>query len=219
MRLYTTLILILLPILFATNGQEASTYDEAWNCPTISHTTTNYKYQYFGSLAAPFDRHPTVDISSLPPISGLKYRSCYFVCPTDSCNAGRALFALRCPDKPALLRWVSSRAEWFTEWCETDDFELEYVQSGKKFYTCRGLLDHYERKIEGIFRNQECEHSDPDANRQLAMLITDCWSIGTEYTTFYEASWYDHVSAGNTSAKAITRLIIIRGEHSRSWIL
>lgn len=191
------ILLILLAIPTAMSGQEPSSYDEFWNMPTISHATTGYHYQYFGGLAAPYDRHPTVNISSLPPVPGMKYRSCYYVCPADSCNADRAVFALRCPDKPSLLRWVSSRAEWFVEWCESDDFEHESTPPGKAFTTCSELLDHYMNKIVRSFHNQQCEHTGPDANRQYALLFTDCWSIGTEYTTFYEASWFDHFSAGN----------------------
>lgn len=180
------------------SGQDSSSYDEFWNMPTISHATTGYQYQYFGGLAAPYDRHPTVNISSLPPVPDMIYRSCYYVCPTDSCNAGRAVFALRCPDKPSLLRWVSSRAEWFVGWCESDDFEHESTRPGQEFSASEDILTHYVCRIDRVFRNQECEHTGPEANRQFALLITDCWSIGTEFTTFYETSWYDHISAGNT---------------------
>lgn len=178
-------------------GQEQVGYNEAWNKPTISHFTTHYRYQYFAD-ACPYDRHPIVDISSLPPIPGLKYRSCYYMCPIDTCVASRAVIAMRCPDDPLLRKWVSSRAEWFTEWCESDDFYIESTTPGRSFSSSGGLLNFYISKIERYFSSLECEHTGADANRQFALLITDCWRVGTKYTTFYEASWYDNLSAGNT---------------------
>lgn len=178
-------------------GQAQSDYNEAWNKPTISHFTSHYRYQYFAD-AWPYDRNPVVDISSLPPIPGLKYRSCYYICPNDTCFANRAVFALRCPDVPLLRKWVSSRAEWFAKWCESDDFYEESTVQGRAFTSNGGLLNFYISKIDSSFRNRECERTEPDANRQFALLITDCWRVGTKYTTFYEASWYDNISAGNT---------------------
>jgi len=159
------------------------------------NTPTN---QYFGGLAAPLDRNPSVDISSLPPIRGLKYRSCYFVCPQDSCYAARAIFALLCPEKPGLLRWVSSRAEWFAQWCASEDFDLPSTAAGRDFTTSSELLGYYIRKIKNSFQAHECENTGPDANQQYALLITPCCRIGSDLTTFYEATWFDHLSASYT---------------------
>ena len=75
---------------------------------------------------------------------------------------------------------------------------LKTEYSGRVFSSTEKLLNFYASKIERSFRNMQCKHTGADANRQFAMLITDCWSIGTEYTTFYEASWYDNLSASNT---------------------
>ena len=111
-------------------GQNRNDYNYA---PTISHYASNYQYQYFAE-AGPNDRHPVVKLSSLPPIPGLKYRSCFYMCPVDTCYANRAVIALRCPDVPILRKWVSSRAEWFSAWCESDDSDLKTEYSNEKNY-------------------------------------------------------------------------------------
>lgn len=62
-------ILLLVPIQ-ACFGQETpdayADYDGAWNTPTIRHSNADYGYLSFGFA----------DASDLPPIPGLKYRSC-----------------------------------------------------------------------------------------------------------------------------------------------
>ena len=177
-------------------GQETNDYSSSWNKPTISHNSTPGYYQCFG-MVAPYDRDPVVEPASLPPIPGLKYRSCYVVCPTDTCYANRAVFALRCPDDPILLKWASSQGEWFLEWCESTDPDWVSATPGKIFSSTSKILNYYIGKIEQSFKSIECELAkEADYNQQFGFLLTDCWSVGTK---FYSCCWYDHISASNTT--------------------
>ena len=153
-----------------------------------------------------------MQLSELPAIPGLRYRTCFEMCPVDTCYASRAIFALRCPDEPALLQWASSRGEWFIKCCETDEYDVEVETSGKtkSFSTYRQILDYYAEEISRQFR-KPCANTGPDPNRQIALLITDCWSTD-KYTTFYEASWYDHCSNGNTFREAYSSVDRDTGE-------
>lgn len=198
-HIVTILILITVFLPNRLKGQERNDYSSSWNTPTISHHSTHGYYQYF-AMVYPYDRNPIVELSTLPPIPRLKYRSCYVMCTVDTCYANRAVFALRCPDDPILLRWASSRGEWFKEWCESADPELESTTLGKSFSSTSEILNYYIGKIEKSFKNNECEHAAAaDYNQQFGFLLTDCWSIGTKYTTFYSCCWYDHYSASNTT--------------------
>lgn len=196
----TTIGLLLIALLPGkVTGQEVTDYSESWNTPTISHYSTHGCYQYF-AMAHPYDRNPTVGISSLPPIPGLKYMSCYVICPVDTCYANRAVFALRCPDDPVLLEWASSQGEWFLEWCDSANPDWISTTPGKSFSSTSKILNYYIGKIEQSFKSIECEHAaDADYNQQFGFLLTDCWSVGTKYTTFYSCCWYDHISASNTT--------------------
>ena len=176
-------------------GQDMSSYSGSWNTPTICHAASGYKYAYFG-MVAPCDRNPTMTTHSLPAIPGLKYRSCYAYCPVDTCFAQRAIKAIRCPNESNLLRWVSTRAEWFYLLCDYDFYPV-YEGKGRYFDTTSQLLNFYMNKLEKSFKNIDCRHFSQEPNNQNAILIVDCWRT-KRYCTFYEASWVDCISNGNT---------------------
>ena len=100
---------------FKVSYCQAQGYNQSWNRPTISHASWDFKYVYFGKTE-PYDRSKSIDVKTLPPITGLKYRSYYGLCQQDTCYAVRAIMAMRCPDNPILLRWASKRAGWFAGW-------------------------------------------------------------------------------------------------------
>lgn len=109
------LILFYLSVLsFIGRAQTIEDYNASWNRPTYSHASFGYKYVFFGEVS-PWRREPGIDITTLPPIPGLKYRSCSVLCPKDTCFASRAVLALRCPENPVLLDWASSKAATYTE--------------------------------------------------------------------------------------------------------
>ena len=199
------LVTLALCSIFVTSPQDDnSRYLDPWNSPTISLNGA-----YFG-YASSNNRHPVLQLSELPAIPGLRYRTCFEMCPVDTCYASRAIFALRCPDEPALLQWASSRGEWLLKCCETGEYDVEVETSGKTFPSDRALLNHYTEEISRRFR-KPCANTGPDPNRQIALLITDCWST-ERFTTFYEASWYDHCGNGNTFREAYSSVDRATGE-------
>ena len=205
-KLIVIALMILPPVIM--KGQDMSRYSGSWNTPTISHSSTAYKYAYFG-MADPYSRHPTLDLSSLPAIPGLKYRSCY-VCCKDTCVASRAIIAVRCPKEHALLRWVSTRAEWFCLFCE-DDFDAVYAGEGRGFSSVSQLLNHYASRLEKQFKSIDCDHTGSVPNSQYAILITDCFRT-KRYCTFYETSWVDCISNGNTVRETYTSVNNLTGK-------
>lgn len=189
----------LLVALFAFKASycHAQGYNQSWNKPTISHATWNYKYVYFGHTE-PYDRSKSIDVNSIPPIPGLKYRSCYELCQQDTCYAVRAIMAMRCPDKPILLRWASKRAGWFVGWSKHGEQGSVEPETVPQLKSASNILNHYIRQLQSDINNQKHgEYLDHGIyNEQFGFLLTDCWQTG-KYCTFYEATWYDWMSCGD----------------------
>ncbi len=116
MRSLALITCILLVNVYLSFAQD---YDDSWKRPTISQASNDFKYAYFG-MVAPYYHEPGIDIHSLPPIPGLKYRSYSTFCQKDTCYAARAVIAVRCPEDYVLLHWASGRAARFAEWCHDD---------------------------------------------------------------------------------------------------
>ena len=176
-------------------------YNEFWNRPTIGHASFDFRYVYFG-MVDPRHREPGIDIRTLPPVPGLKYRSCSVICPKDTCFASRAVMAVRCPEDSVLLRWASRRAALFTAWCENKDVK-QGPRNVASVASASDLCNQYIRRINRAFNKQihgECEGHDIP-NEQHGYLLTDCWATDN-YCTFYEAKWYDMMSCGDNTTES-----------------
>lgn len=178
----------------------AQNYNGAWNTPTISHK--NYPSQIYFGMRDPYDRTPGVKASTIPPVPGLKYSSCYVLCPKDTCYARRVVMAVRCPQERVLLNWASKRAAWYEVVCcddPTGNTEPENVLAVK---SAGDICRQYIRRIEESIRH-ECQEDGlhGEMNEQSGFLLTDCWQTD-EYCTFYEATWYDMLSCGDSTTQA-----------------
>ncbi len=200
-KLITIYVTCLLVFPFTGRSQSVPDYNESWNRPTICHASFDFEYVFFGKVP-PRYREQGIDISSLPPIPGLKYRSYSTFCPKDTCFASRAVLAVRCPDDPILLRWASSRAAMFEDWCACGTFPQK-PQRVLAVSSSADICNKYINRIHKVFNKQTCRNNeDHDCpNEQFAFLLTDCWST-EKYCTFYEASWYDWMSCGDTTAES-----------------
>lgn len=76
----TLILCCLLTLPFMGRAQTATDYNEGWNRPTIGHASFDYGYVFFG-MVPPRYREPGIDVTTLPPIPGLKYRFCSALCP------------------------------------------------------------------------------------------------------------------------------------------
>lgn len=178
----------------------AQNYNGAWNTPTISHK--NYQSQIYFGMRDPYDRTPGVKASTIPPVPGLKYSSCYVLCPKDTCYARRVVMAVRCPQERVLLDWASKRAAWYEVVCcddPTGNTDPENVLAVK---SAGDICRQYIRRIEESIRH-ECQEDGlhGEMNEQSGFLLTDCWQTD-KYCTFYEATWYDMLSCGDSTTQA-----------------
>ena len=178
----------------------AQNYNGAWNTPTISHS--NYPSQIYFGMRDPYDRTPGVKASTIPPVPGLKYSSCYVLCPKDTCYARRVVMAVRCPQERVLLDWASKRAAWYEVVCcddPTGNTEPENVLAVK---SAGDICRQYIRRIEESVRH-ECQEDGlhGEMNEQSGFLLTDCWQTD-KYCTFYVATWYDMLSCGDNTTQA-----------------
>ena len=178
----------------------AQNYNGAWNTPTISHS--NYPSQIYFGMRDPYDRTPGVKASTIPPVPGLKYSSCYVLCPKDTCYARRVVMAVRCPQERVLLDWASKMAAWYEVVCcddPTGNTEPENVLAVK---SAGDICRQYIRRIEESVRH-ECQEDGlhGEMNEQSGFLLTDCWQTD-KYCTFYEATWYDMLSCGDSTTQA-----------------
>ena len=178
----------------------AQNYNGAWDSPTISHR--NYQTRIYFGMRGVFDRRPGVDASTIPPIPGLKYSSCYVLCPQDTCYARRVVIAVRCPQERVLLDWASQRAAWYEVVCCDDPTGNTAPENVIAVESAGDICRQYIRRIEESLR-RECPGDDLHCgpNEQSGYLLTDCWQIG-EYCTFYEATWYDELSNGDNTTQA-----------------
>ena len=153
-------------------GQEASDvsadYDGAWNTPTIRHSNANSGYTAFGFM----------DASDIPPIPGLKYRSCTI---PDNSDGLRAILALRCPPLPGLLQWMSGRVRTWSL------FDREKLPAMPVFESSAQIRAFFIGQAGRIFRGMP--DLDTLSKPRWGLLIADCWKTGRLYT-FYENSWY-----------------------------
>ena len=187
----------LLSVPYFGSAQVPMDYNESWNRPTFGHASFDFGYVYFG-MVSPRYREPGIDIHSLPPIPGLKYRSYSNCCQRDTCDAYRALLAVRCPEDSVLLQWASGRVAGYVEQSITHD-AVQKVQVGSSADIC----NHYIRKIRRKFDQFQCcgegDHDVP--NEQFGYLLTDCWKT-ERYCTFYQSTWYDCMSCGDNTTES-----------------
>lgn len=197
-RLFLLLsLLLILP--FVGIAQTIEDYNTSWNRPTYSHASFGYKYVFFGEVS-PWCREPGIDNTTLPPIPGLKYRSCAVLCEKDTCFASRAVLALRCPESPVLLDWASSRAATYAEWCKSGMYgpQPEKYLAGS---SSADICNKYILLMKKAFQHQKCSGDNGSPNEQLGFLLTDCWKTD-RYCTFYEATWYDLMSCGDNTRES-----------------
>lgn len=206
------LVIITCVLLVNVSQSFAQDYDGSWNRPTINQASDDFKYAYFGRVE-PYYHKPGIDIHSLPPIPGLKYRSYSIFCQKDTCYAARAVIAIRCPEDPVLMHWSSSRAAKFAEWCngiiEHDGTRYNIL----KVSSSADICNLYIRCIQKSFNQLTCDeigdHGTP--NEQFAFLLTDCWRTD-KYCTFYESKWYDWMSCGDNTTESYFSVNIETGE-------
>lgn len=182
---------------FTGSAQSFPDYNESWNKPTIGHASFDFEYVYFG-MVPPRYREPGIDISSLPPIPGLKYRTYSSFCPKDTCDAYRAVLAVRCPENSVLLQWASSRVADYVGKSITHDnvLEAKVVSSAD---ICNQYISRVRKKFDQIQCSGEGDHDVP--NEQFGYLLTDCWKT-ERYCTFYESTWYDCMSCGDNTTES-----------------
>lgn len=65
------------------------------------------------------------------------------------------------------------------------------------------ICNHCIRQVEDSFRQRKCSGDGfPERpNAQRGYLLTDCW-MTPEYSTFYEATWYDEMSCGDKTTQS-----------------
>ncbi len=199
MNSHSLLLCLLLSFPFTGRVQAVTDYDAYWNRPTFSHASYDYRYVYFGQVS-PWCREPGIDINTIPPIPGLKYRSCAVLCKKDTCFASRAVLTLRCPDNPVLLEWASSRAATYAEWCKSGMYEPQ-PENYEVGVSSADICNKYMPLIKKAFRQQKCCGDNSSPNEQFGFLLTDCWKT-ERYCTFYEATWYDLMSCGDNTRES-----------------
>ena len=203
--------LYLFSILFLTGcashnqGNVNEQYDVDWNTPTFSRQTDSYKYVFSGQIGYR-DRGFSSDTLVFPPIPGLVHESVLSFCPVDTCYSEYSVLALRCPEIPALLDWMSHQAKGFADGCSVGDRMTCDTNSCdkdipfKSFMNAKDICSYYVGELRKIYQNWSCPgNGDHDiANEQAGSLIVDCWKQGP-YVTFYKSFWYDWVSCGDNT--------------------
>lgn len=180
----------------------ADNYDGAWNTPTIGTGASVPDLYHFGKIGYR-DRSFREDALRFPAIQGLSHKSVYALCQKDTCFAEYAVLALRCPPVQTLLDWMSERVCDFANSCA---FPGLASKNGSKrikqqiLKSADSICEHYAKEIGNIFNGNQCPgNGDSDSiNEQNGLLMTDCWQSGPFYT-FYEGTWYDMLSNGDTT--------------------
>ena len=161
-------------------------YDEPWNTPTISHKAMDYKYVNFGSIGF-YDRSFSEDTLAYPPIPGLVHASRLAVTKNGN-GANYATLAIRCPEKPGLLKWMAGRVKkYVTDWPIGYDQEGPDPVADKVFNNTEELVGYYMDRL-GESLKEEAGEDFPTMTHQTGLLLADCWQQGELYT-FYESVW------------------------------
>ena len=197
MKCKSVILFLIMAFPFIGRAQSVSDYNENWNKPTIGHASFDFEYVFFG-MVPPRHREPGIDISSLPPIPGLKYRTYSSFCPKDTCDAYRAVLAVRCPENSVLRQWASSRVAGYVGKSITHDNvrEAKVVSSAD---ICNQYIGLIRKKFNQIQCTGEGDHDAP--NEQFGYMLTDCWET-EQYCTFYESTWYDCMSCGDNTTES-----------------
>lgn len=197
--------ILCLACIFACWQTRADNYDGAWNTPTVGTTSVDSDLFYFGQIGY---RARTFRERSLhfPAIPELSHRSVYALCPKDTCFAEYAVLALRCPPVQTLLDWVSERVCAFANSCVSPDPISEDDSKRikkQKSQSANSICEYYIQELGKTFKSWPCNgYGDSDSiNEQNGLLIVDCWKSGPLYT-FYEGTWYDMMSSGDTTQKS-----------------
>lgn len=200
MRKYITIAAMCLLASLTGRAQSVTDYDDSWNKPTIGHASFDFEYVYFG-MVPPRYREPGIDISSLPPIPGLKYRTYSSFCPKDTCDATRIVLAIRCPEDSVLPQWTSGRVAEYVERSITHDKvqEVQEAQVVSSADICNYYIRQIRKKLDQLQCTGEGDHDAP--NEQFGYLLTDCWKT-ERYCTFYESTWYDCMSCGDNTTES-----------------
>ena len=191
------LILCLLLSVLTGRAQAVADYNDSWNRPTIGHASFDFGYVYFG-MVPPGYRKPGIDIHSLPPIPGLKYRSYSNYCPKDTCDATRVVLAVRCPEDSVLLQLASGRVAEYVERSITHD-KVRKALVASSADICNQYIRQIRKKFDQFQCTGEGDHDVP--NEQFGYLLTDCWRT-EQYCTFYESTWYDWLSCGDNTTES-----------------
>ncbi len=190
-----------LTVLFPSH-LSAQDYNGAWNTPTFNLSYNDFKYVFFGKKDS-WDRTPGINPSTIPPIPGIKYRTCYNLCPKDTCYATGTVLAVRCPENNVLLKWTSQRVAWLIDCGGNDSYRKAESYNVPKLSSSAEICNYYISQAKKNNCAQEC-HGPEDGggpNEQYGYLLTDCWETPT-YCTFYEATWYDWLSCGDNTREA-----------------
>ena len=189
MKRSSYLFLILLAILGCSQNGEPKTnpeYDQTWNMPTFRHKAMDYKYVDFGSIGF-YDRSFREDTLVYPPIPGLIHMSRMAVTKNGN-GANYATLAVRCPNEPKLLQWLTGRVQrYVTDWPIGYDLTKEDPVAEKEFDNAGKMVGYYMDKLGEDLKDEEGE-SFPTMTHQTGLLLADCWQRGDLYT-FYESVW------------------------------
>lgn len=180
----------------------AQDYKGAWNTPTFNLSYNDFKYVYFGKKD-PWDRTPGIEPNSIPPIPGIKYRTCYNLCPKDTCYATRTVLAVRCPENKILLKWASQRVAWLIDSGGNESFKKPETYDVPGLSSSAEICNYYISQAKKDNIVQECLGAEDSGspNEQYGYLLTDCWETPL-YCTFYVATWYDWLSCGDNTRES-----------------
>lgn len=180
----------------------AQDYNGTWNTPTFNLSYNNFKYAYFGKKD-PWDRSYGISPGSIPPIPGLKYRTCYNLCPKDTCFATRTVLAVRCPENKILLKWASQRVAWLIDSGGNESYKKPETYNVPDLSSSSDICNYYISQAKKANIVQECHGAEDGGvpNEQYGYLLTDCWETPI-YCTFFVASWYDWLSCGDNTRES-----------------
>lgn len=127
--------------------------------------------------AQPSDRFPDYEKA----IPGLIQASRKAV--THNGSTCQATLAVRCPDKPGLLKWLAGRVQrYVTDWPAGYDRPGSDPVAENEFGNARELVDYYMESLEKALKEDD---DYPWMTHQTMLMLADCWQKD-DLCTFHE---------------------------------
>jgi hypothetical protein len=176
---------------------------------TFSHQGTDYRYAFFGKRNSWGPRN-WEDMEPFPPVPGLTRRMFRVYCRRDTCVVNNGVLALRSPQNKTLVEWMSLRVKDFIEKSLVnvvhDDQPAITILACPHPQTAGGICSFFSVMLKvrlGFLPSYKLEMVVKEGRsvEQEGLLLFDCWQAGDLYT-FYEATWYDWMSLGDTTRES-----------------